>query len=128
MVLIQLWINTTRKVLKYRMREIYISRDETYTKIYLIEDMQIVEKHKEEIKNPMIEGNIYVGKVQNVLPGMQAAFVRIGNTKNAFVHLKDLLPKEDVTKPVEKSSQNDIRKVIKPRRPNISSSNTWWKL
>lgn len=105
------------------MREIYISRDETYTKIYLIEDMQIVEKHKEEIKNPMIEGNIYVGKVQNVLPGMQAAFVRIGNTKNAFVHLKDLLPKEDVTKPVEKSSQNDIRKVIKPRRPNISSSN-----
>ena len=128
MVLIQLWINTTRKVLKYRMREIYISRDETYTKIYLIEDMQIVEKHKEEIKNPMIEGNIYVGKVQNVLPGMQAAFVRIGNTKNAFVHLKDLLPKEDVTKPVEKSSQNDIRKVIKPRRPNISSSNAWWKL
>lgn len=122
MVLIQQWINTTRKVLKYRMREIYISRDEIYTKIYLIENMQFVEKHREEIKNPMIEGNIYIGKVQNVLPGMQAAFVRIGNTKNAFVHLKDLLPKEDVTKSLEKNSQNDIRKVIKPRRPDISSS------
>lgn len=98
------------------MKEIFISKDEEYKKIYLIQDFQIVEKHVEEIENPMIEGNIYIGKVQNVLPGMQAAFIRIGNTKNAFIHLKDLLPKKDVANPQKEEIQNDIRKVIKPRR------------
>ena len=98
------------------MKEIFISKDEEYKKIYLIQDFQIVEKHIEEIENPMIEGNIYIGKVQNVLPGMQAAFIRIGNTKNAFIHLKDLLPKKDVANLQKQETQNDIRKVIKPRR------------
>lgn len=98
------------------MKEIFISKDEEYKKIYLIQDFQIVEKHVEEIENPMIEGNIYIGKVQNVLPGMQAAFIRIGNTKNAFIHLKDLLPKKDVANLQKQEIQNDIRKVIKPRR------------
>ena len=74
------------------MKEIFIDEDKNFTKIYLIEDYKIIEKHNENKKSPMIEGNIYVGKVQNVLPGMQAAFVRIGNTKNAFIHLKDILP------------------------------------
>lgn len=99
------------------MKEIYISRENNTTQIYLIEDWIIVEKHSENIDNPMIEGNIYIGKVQNVLPGMQAAFVRIGNTKNAFIHLKDILPKENVANRKEKKPlKKDIRKVIRPRR------------
>lgn len=98
------------------MKEIYIVRENNATQIYLIEDWMIVEKHNENIDNPMIEGNIYIGKVQNVLPGMQAAFVRIGNTKNAFIHLKDILPKENVANRKEKkSSKKDIRKLIRPR-------------
>ena len=48
--------------------------------------------------------------------GMQAAFVNIGSGKNAFIHLKDILPKVDVTvdKPTKKE---DIRKIIKPGDP-----------
>ena len=115
MVLIQLWINTTRKVLKYRMREIYISRDETYTKIYLIEDMQIVEKHKEEIKNPMIEGNIYVGKIANVLKGLKLAFVNINKEKSGILPFSDL---------AKKYNEEDILKILKPRKWNFSTSKT----
>ncbi len=49
---------------------------------------------------------------------MQAAFVNIGSGKNAFIHLKDLLPKVDVTKETEKVNQNeDIRKIIRPGDP-----------
>ncbi len=98
------------------MKEIYIARENDTTQIFLIEDWQIVEKHKEKANNPMIEGNIYIGKVQNVLPGMQAAFIKIGNTKNAFIHLKDILPKEDVTKNKEKKSSKKIKNLIRPRR------------
>ena len=40
-----------------------------------------------------LEGNIYIGKVQNVLLGMQAAFVDIGKEKNTFIHIRDVMPK-----------------------------------
>ncbi len=105
------------------MKEIYIEREDKSTKIYLIEDYQIIEKHKEDDDNPMIEGNIYIGKVQNVLVGMQAAFVRIGKTKNAFIHLKDILPKQDLTKEQKQEDKKDIRKLVKPRRSNSCTSN-----
>ncbi|MBR1540005.1 MAG: Rne/Rng family ribonuclease [Clostridia bacterium] len=98
------------------MKEIYIKQENDAKKIYLIEDRVILEKHEESIENPMLEGNIYIGKVQNVLPGMQAAFINIGSGKNAFIHLKDLLPKIDVTKEPE-SKNKDIRKIIKPGDP-----------
>ena len=39
------------------------------------------------------QGNIYIGKVQNVLLGMQAAFVDIGKEKNTFIHIRDVMPK-----------------------------------
>lgn len=66
------------------MREIYIFEDEKTKKIYLIEDNIIIEKHEESKDKPMLEGNIYVGKINNVLPGMQAAFVNIGSRKKCF--------------------------------------------
>ncbi|MBR2289262.1 MAG: Rne/Rng family ribonuclease [Clostridia bacterium] len=98
------------------MKEIYIKEEGNTKKIYLIDDNIILEKHEENMENPMLEGNIYIGKVQNVLPGMQAAFVNIGSGKNAFIHLKDLLPKVDVTKEPETKNE-DIRKIIKPGDP-----------
>ena len=98
------------------MKEIYIREDNDFKYIYLIEDNIIIEKHEENKENPMLEGNVYVGKVNNVLPGMQAAFVNIGSGKNAFIHLKDLLPKVDTVKG-EVPEQEDIRKLIRPGDP-----------
>ena len=96
------------------MKEVYIDVDGNLKKIYLIEEGKIIEKHTESIANPILEGNIYAGKIQNVLPGMNAAFVRIGDSKNAFIHLKDLLPKKDITKKENQNEEEDIRNVVKP--------------
>lgn len=56
------------------MKEIYIKEEENSKKIYLIENNIILEKHEESIENPMLEGNIYIGKVQNVLPRYASCF------------------------------------------------------
>ena len=56
------------------MKEIYIEKNQNLNKIYLIEDGIILEKHEENIQNPMLEGNIYIGKVQNVLPRYAICF------------------------------------------------------
>lgn len=96
------------------MKEIFVDLENNYKNIYFIQDYEIIEKYSENLENPMIEGNIYIGKVQNVLPGMQAAFVNIGNHRNAFIHLKELLPKEDILLEKEPQKLNDIRNLIKP--------------
>lgn len=56
------------------MKEIYIKQEENSKNIYLIENNIILEKHEESIENPMLEGNIYIGKVQNVLPRYASSF------------------------------------------------------
>ena len=61
--------------------------------IALVENGKLQELYEEDENQKRIEGNIYVGKVKDVLPGMQAAFVDIGERKNTFIHIKDILPK-----------------------------------
>ena len=92
------------------MYDIIINTKKDGKEIYLLENGILVERIKEQ-KN--IEGNIYLGKVQKVLPGMQAAFVDIGEDKNTFIHLKDVLPKIDQTKQKQQVDKN-IKDVIKP--------------
>lgn len=99
------------------MKEIYIKQEENIKKIYLIENNIIIEKHEEDVENPMLEGNIYIGKVQNVITGIGAAFINIGKGKNAFIHLKDILPKVDITKEELDVETTTINEVIKPGDP-----------
>lgn len=56
-------------------------------RVAVIEDGRLVEIHIERIEDDKIVGNIYKGKVTNVLPGIEAAFVDIGIEKNAFLHV-----------------------------------------
>lgn len=100
------------------MKELIIKQIEDYNIITLVENGILVEKYQENIKNKSIEGNIYVGKVQNVLPGLQSAFIDIGEKRNAFIHVKDILPKKDITKDAEVQDV-PINKLIKPGDPII---------
>lgn len=88
------------------MQEIIIDVNEQKKKTIVIsENGNLVERYEEE-NQKRIEGNIYIGKVTDVLPGMQAAFIDIGEEKNAFIHLKDILPKKDIlNEEVEKIEQ-----------------------
>lgn len=76
------------------MSEIIISISKNSNKtIAIVEDGILREKYEETEEFNRLEGNIYIGKVVDVLPGLQAAFVDIGENLNAFLHIKDILPK-----------------------------------
>lgn len=97
------------------MQEIIISVDKEGVKtIALLQNGILTEIQEQKNENKYLEGNIYLGKVQNVLKGMQAAFVDIGENKNTFIHLKDILPKVDITKEKEDITGKNIERVIKP--------------
>lgn len=75
------------------MQELVIIRQNEEKKIAFVEDGILKEYYIEQENNKRLEGNIYVGKVKDILPGMQAAFVDIGEGKNTFIHIQDILPK-----------------------------------
>ena len=75
------------------MQEILISKKKDKKIIALLEDGNLQEVYEEKEDSKRLEGNIYLGKVKDILPGMQAAFVDIGEEKNTFIHIKDVLPK-----------------------------------
>ncbi len=77
------------------MLELLIDKKANVKTIMLVENGILVEKHEEHENQKRLEGNIYLGKVQNVLSGMQSAFIDIGEEKNTLIKLKDALPKVD---------------------------------
>lgn len=79
------------------MKELVVDIGNEIQKIFLLEDGMLTEKYIDSKFKKRLEGNIYIGKVQNIVPGLQAAFINVGENKNAFIHLKDILPKNSVT-------------------------------
>lgn len=94
------------------MKEVIINQKEDVKQILLVEDGNLVERYEEKDSMQRIEGNIYIGKVQSVLQGMQSAFVDIGQDKNTFIHLKDILPKVDI-KDEKKEEDRKIKDITK---------------
>ncbi len=66
------------------------------TRVALIEEGVLAELYLEREQDRSPVGNIYLGKVTRVLPGMQAAFVDIGLDRAAFLHVEDVVPEEDL--------------------------------
>lgn len=75
------------------MKEIIVNSTKEKNTIVFVENGKLLEKYEEYDGLQRLEGNIYLGKITDILPGMQAAFVDIGDTQNAFLHIKDILPK-----------------------------------
>lgn len=104
------------------MKEIIIYEENENKTIMYLENQKILEKYEENENNRTIEGNIYIGKVQNILSGLQAAFVDLGNGKNAFIHLKDILPKRNIVEEpkLDKAEKNlKIKDYVKTGMPII---------
>src|SRR5882672_5809405 len=77
-------------------REILITGSQRETRVAILEDDRLVELLVDHPETSRTLGNIYHGKVEAVLPGIQAAFVDIGTGKSAFLHASDLVePDED---------------------------------
>jgi len=73
-------------------KEILINLGEEETRVAVLENRVPVEINIERSPNQRLVGNIYKGRVENVLPGMQAAFVDIGLEKNSFLYIEDAFP------------------------------------
>ena len=99
------------------MLELIINKNEDLENIILLQNGKIIEYYTstEEDRKKRLEGNIYVGKVGDIINGMQAAFVDFGENKKGFIHLKDAMPQVDEKK--EKIDTSiDIKKVLKPNQ------------
>ena len=98
------------------MKDIIINKNEDGSNlIALVENGKLIEKYDDDESIKANEGNIYCGIVRDLLPGMQSAFVDIGEDKNAFIHIKDIIPKasNETGNKEEILSKYDIKDYIK---------------
>ena len=95
------------------MIELIVNKNKEEKIIAIIENGKLVEiyEENEQSQKARNEGNIYLGIVKDIVPGMQAAFVDIGTEKNSFIHVKDIVPQVD--EKVEKRIDTKIKEVAK---------------
>ncbi len=102
-------------------KELIINSSPDGVEIALLEEKKLVEIHNEKIDARFAVGDLYLGKVKKIIPGLNAAFVDVGFDKDAFLHYTDLSPyiksiiKEfDDEKDFEtwKDSLSDNKKII----------------
>lgn len=98
-------------------KEILVDANGFSTRVAVVEDGAPVELYVEQEGAQRLVGNIYNGKVQNVLPGMQAAFIDIGLERNAFLYAGDIVMPDDADEEIEREkirSMRSIRDMLKP--------------
>jgi ribonuclease G len=75
-------------------RELLVSVDVGEQRVAVLEDERVAEVYLERPERRSIAGNIYLGVVDNVLPGMEAAFIEIGLEKNGFLYVDEIVTPE----------------------------------
>ena len=95
------------------MIELIVNKNKDTKIIAAVENGKLVEIYEENEKSQKArnEGNIYLGIVKDIVPGMQAAFVDVGTEKNSFIHVKDLVPQID--EKIQKRVDTKIKDVVK---------------
>ena len=73
-------------------KELIINAVPQGVEIALLEDKKLVELHNEKSDARFAVGDLYLGKVKKLIPGLNAAFVEVGFEKDAFLHYLDLGP------------------------------------
>ena len=73
-------------------KELIINAAPQGVEIALLEDKKLVELHNEKSDARFAVGDLYLGKVKKLIPGLNAAFVDVGFEKDAFLHYTDLSP------------------------------------
>ncbi|MEP7344179.1 MAG: Rne/Rng family ribonuclease [Gemmatimonadaceae bacterium] len=88
-------------------REILINSTARETRVAILEDDQLVELLVDRPEARRMVGDIYVGRVDAVLPGIQAAFVDLGTEKSAFLHASDLVFGEDADEDDDEDDESE---------------------
>jgi len=92
-------------------KELIINASEEGVEIALLENKKLVELHYEHGLNEFAVGDLYLGKVKKLMPGLNAAFVDVGYEKDAFLHYTDLSPY--------------IRSLLKFTKQSIEGNLSW---
>src|SRR6476660_9806896 len=104
-------------------REILINAAPRETRIAILEDGKLVELLVDRPDNRRMVGDIYLGRVDAVLPGIQAAFVDIGTEKSAFLHASDLVRQSADEAEDEDDEEEDEEIDEAPERRNGHNGN-----
>ena len=70
-------------------KELFVNSSASEVNIALLEDKVLVELHKEHNDTNYAVGDVYLGKVKKIMPGLNAAFIDVGYEKDAFLHYLD---------------------------------------
>ena len=98
-------------------KEIIVNVDPRETRVALVDSGRLIELHIE--RQEQVVGSLYKCKVNNVLAGMDAAFVEIGLERNAFLYVADVLPEMDDECPAPRrdfTRRQKIKDVLKPNQ------------
>lgn len=99
-------------------KEMLISSDRHETRLAILEDSKLMEIYVQPVERKSVVGNIYLGTVQDILPGIEAAFVDIGLQKNGFLYRDEAATIEDEATPpkiehILKRKQDILIQVLK---------------
>lgn len=100
--------------------ELIINAAQKGNRIALLKDRRLVECHYEDIGDTFTVGDIHLGTVKKVVPGLNAAFIDLGYEKDAFLHYLDLGPNI--------KSLNKYVKLVQSNSPKITSKLAKFKL
>ena len=98
------------------MKQIIINSEEMQTRVAVVCDGVLHDFFMERKDSDRLVGSIFKGRIKNLEPSLQAAFVDIGRGKNAFLHYWDMLPASQEM--LEGEEENDIpEEEFQPRKP-----------
>jgi ribonuclease G len=91
-----------------------VSSDKSETRVAILESKQVVQLYFDRKKSKSLVGNIYLGKIENVLSSLDAAFVDIGEEKNAFLYINEVA--YDVEIEDREEITRKIQHILKPNQ------------
>jgi ribonuclease G len=92
-------------------KEMIISSGDHETRVAILEDDQVVEVFIEREKQRGVVGNVYKGRVNKVLPGMQSSFIDIGLERDAFLYVSEVV---NTVEEFERLAGDDEEEVVVP--------------
>ena len=105
-------------------KEMFINVSAGSTRIALLDGGKLIELHIERPDHQRMVGNIYKGKIQNVIPGMQAAFIDIGQEINAFLPFSEIGSPENLNNLSFEDDEDDSKNLNNNLdRKNFNPSN-----
>jgi len=101
-------------------KEIIINSSLGETRIAILEDKKLIELFVEKPERERMVGDIYLGRVVNVVKGMRAAFVDIGQKQDAFLHFSDIGESfSTVSAIIDREEENHIEEVLPPEQIKV---------